>query len=65
MKRKYDIKVTSFEELAKAFPKAVKETVHRTHDYWYLAGLADRDIEIPGVEVAKSVQIDLEDITNV
>lgn len=62
MKRRYLIRVTSFDELKAAFPLAVKEIVHQTHDYAYIARLIDCNLPIPGVAYTKAdEQLDLVD----
>lgn len=57
--RKYKFKVTSYEELKAAYPKAVTETVVHSHSYSYIARLLDCELPVPGVEV-EGVQTQLE-----
>lgn len=62
MKRRYSIKVTSFDDLKAAFPLAVKERVIQKEDYVYISKLLDCRLDVPGVEV--NSQLDLEEVIN-
>jgi hypothetical protein len=55
-KRKHHFTVTSFAELAKAYPLAVTEKVipevrEQKADYAYIAKLLDCKIAVPGIEI--------------
>ena len=58
-KRKHHFTVTSFADLAKAYPLAVTEKVipekrEQKADYAYIAKLLDCKITVPGIEITES-----------